>query len=127
LQPTLQCITATDWSADLSSSFNHPRGYTLLKTNEEMGEAGLASRWPSQIEPISILAPGLADARWRARAAWVQWLNNMYVYIYFAALAHAMRAVWSACHEQRPNWFHYISHTHTHTTLYALTHTLYYS
>jgi hypothetical protein len=36
-----------DWSVNLSSSFNHPRGYMLLKTNEEMGEAGLAS----QIEP----------------------------------------------------------------------------
>ena len=32
-----------DWSVDLSSSFNHPRGYMLLKTNEEMGEAGLAA------------------------------------------------------------------------------------
>uniref|UniRef100_A0A674B8J8 Myosin-11-like n=1 Tax=Salmo trutta TaxID=8032 RepID=A0A674B8J8_SALTR len=27
------------------SSFNHPRGYMLLKTNEEMGEAGLTAAW----------------------------------------------------------------------------------
>jgi hypothetical protein len=64
----------------------------LLKTNEEMGEAGLAARWASQIEPITILEPGQADARWGAQAVWVQWLNNMYVWIYFAT-----RAVWSAC------------------------------
>jgi hypothetical protein len=31
-----------DWSVDLSSSFNHPRVYMLLKTNEEIVEAGLA-------------------------------------------------------------------------------------
>jgi hypothetical protein len=37
----------------------------LLKNNEEMGEARIAARWSSQIEPISILAPGYADARWR--------------------------------------------------------------
>ena len=49
---------------DLSSSFNHPHGYILLKTNEEMalgfmllktneemGEARLAARQVSQIEP----------------------------------------------------------------------------
>ena len=33
----------------------------LLKTNEEMGEAGLAAHQASQIEPSSILAPGYAD------------------------------------------------------------------
>jgi hypothetical protein len=38
-------------------------GYMLSKTNEKMGEAGLAARWVSQIGPISILAPGHADAR----------------------------------------------------------------
>ena len=43
-----------DWSVDLSSSFNHPHGYMLLKTNEEMGEAGLAARQASQIEPSSL-------------------------------------------------------------------------
>ena len=48
---------------DLSSSFNHSRGYMVLKTKEEMGEAGLAARQASQIEPSSILAPGHADAR----------------------------------------------------------------
>jgi hypothetical protein len=72
-------ITTTYRSANLSSSFNHPRGYMLLKTNEEMGETGLAARWVSQIEPISILGPGHADARWRPHAVWVQWLNNTYV------------------------------------------------
>ena len=35
----------------------------ILKTNEEMGEAGLADGQASQIEPSSILAPGYADAR----------------------------------------------------------------
>ena len=48
------------------------RGYLLLQTNEEIGEAGLAARSASEIEPISILAFGNADARWRARAVWVQ-------------------------------------------------------
>jgi hypothetical protein len=28
-----------DWSVDLSSSFNHPCEYMLLKTKEEMGES----------------------------------------------------------------------------------------
>ncbi|CDQ71450.1 unnamed protein product [Oncorhynchus mykiss] len=59
---------------DLNSSFNHPRGYRLLKTNEEMargymllktnkemGEAGFAAPEASQIEPSSILVPGYAD------------------------------------------------------------------
>ena len=56
-----------------------------------MGEAELARRSASQIELTSILA----HARWRAQAVWVQLLNNIYVYIYFA---YATRAVWSACH-----------------------------
>ena len=41
-------------------------------TNEEMGEAGPAARSVSEIELISILALDNADARWRARAMWVQ-------------------------------------------------------
>ena len=44
----------------------------LLKTNEEMGEAGLAACQASQKEPSSILAPGKADSRWRAQAVLVQ-------------------------------------------------------
>jgi hypothetical protein len=52
-----------DWSVNLSLFFNHPRGYMLLKTNEDIAEAGLATRQASQIEPSSILAPGYADAR----------------------------------------------------------------
>ena len=53
----IRCITTND----LSSSFNQPRGYMflktnetvargymLLKTNEEMGEAELAARSASQ-------------------------------------------------------------------------------
>jgi hypothetical protein len=35
----------------------------LLKTNEEMGEAGLAARQASQKKTSSILAPGYEDAR----------------------------------------------------------------
>jgi hypothetical protein len=35
----------------------------LLKTNEEMGEAGHAVRQASQIEPSFILAPGYADVK----------------------------------------------------------------
>ena len=46
------------------------RGYLLLKHNEEMGEAGLSVI--SEIERISILAPGITEDRWRARAVWVQ-------------------------------------------------------
>jgi hypothetical protein len=43
-QPTLWCITTKDeLSADVSSPFNHPYGYMLIKTNEEMGEAGLGA------------------------------------------------------------------------------------
>ena len=62
-QPTLWCITTKyELSVDLSSPFNHPYGYMLIKTNEEMGEAGLGALWASQIEPSSILAPGRADA-----------------------------------------------------------------
>ena len=38
------------------------RGYLLLQTNEEMGEAGLAVRSASEIERTSILALGNADA-----------------------------------------------------------------
>ena len=38
------------------------RGNMLLKTNEEMGEAGLAVHQTSQIEPSSIFAPGYSDA-----------------------------------------------------------------
>ena len=57
----------------------------LLKTYEEMGEAGLAVCQASQIEPSSILAPGYVDTRWLVQAMWVQWLNNLYVYIYFAS------------------------------------------
>ena len=48
------------------------RGYLLLSTNEEMGEAGLAARSASEIELTSILAVSNADAHWRARAVWVQ-------------------------------------------------------
>ena len=43
----------------------------LLKADEEMGEAGLSARSAPQIEATSILVPGNADARWRARAVWV--------------------------------------------------------
>ena len=50
-----------DWSVDLNSSFNQPGGYMLLKTNEEMGEAGLAECQATITEPSSILAPGYAD------------------------------------------------------------------
>jgi hypothetical protein len=35
----------------------------LLKTNEEMGEAGISAHQASKIEPSSILAPGSADTR----------------------------------------------------------------
>jgi hypothetical protein len=48
------------------------RGYLLLKTNEEMGEAGLAARSASQIELTSILALGNADTRWHERAVGMQ-------------------------------------------------------
>ena len=48
---------------NLTSSFNHPRGYMLLKPNEKMGEAGLAARQALQKEPSSNLVPGYADAR----------------------------------------------------------------
>lgn len=35
-----------------------------------------------------------------------------------------MWAVWSACHEQRTNWFCYISHTHTHNLICPHTHSI---
>jgi hypothetical protein len=35
----------------------------LLKTNEEMGEVGLAARHASKIEPRSILVPGYTVVR----------------------------------------------------------------
>ena len=73
-----------DWSVHLSSSFKHLRGYMLLKTNEEVGETGLALRQVSQIEPSSILAPGYAS-----RAMSMQQFNYLYVYIHFAMLMHA--------------------------------------
>ena len=38
-------------------------GTCFLQTNKEMGEAGLAARSASEIERISILARGNADAR----------------------------------------------------------------
>ena len=38
-------------------------GYMLLKTNEDMGEAGLATHQASQIEPSSNLVPGYAVGR----------------------------------------------------------------
>ena len=65
-------------------------GYMLPKAIEKMGEAGLAARSAPQIEATSILGLGNAEAHWRTVC--VQWLNNMYVYMYFAT-----RAVWSAC------------------------------
>ena len=73
----MRCITATDL---VRLSVTHmgitneemARGYLLLLTNEEMGEAGLAAQSASEIELTSILSLGNADARWRARAVWVQ-------------------------------------------------------
>ena len=40
------------------------RGYLLLQTNEEMGEAGHAEQSASEIERSSILALGVSDGRW---------------------------------------------------------------
>ena len=80
-----------------------------------MGDAGRAARSVSQIESTSILAPGKADTRWRARVAWVQWLNNVHVYIYLAMLAHATRPVWSAIKYKGG------AKTHRHTALGVMT------
>jgi hypothetical protein len=62
-QPTLRCIITTNRTGVWTSVqlLNHPRGYVLLTTNEEMGEAGLAARQVLQ-EQSSILVPGFADA-----------------------------------------------------------------
>ena len=60
----------------------------LLKTNEEMGEVGLEARQASKIEPISILAPGYADAH--EQFGWNYWIT--YVYIYFATLIACIAA-----------------------------------
>jgi hypothetical protein len=78
-QPTWRCITTTNWTRDLSSSFNHPRGFMLLKTNE-VGEAGLATRKVSQIEPSSILAPGYADMR--RQCGCNDWITCMCTFIF---------------------------------------------
>ena len=74
----LYSITTTARSVDLSS-FNYSHGYMLLKTNEEMGEAGLAASWESQIEPISILAPGHADAH--EQCGCNDWITCMYTFV----------------------------------------------
>ena len=59
----------------------------ILKTNEEMGEAGLAARQASQIKLSSILACGYADAHCCVRVVWVQWLNNICVNVFCNARA----------------------------------------